>query len=313
MKRIAIFLLCVLAVLLLVDYFGGWPSSKQSEEVVVQRPERTLKADPIPATHPRPEAVTPNAAPTQTRKSAPKASSEAPKASQTQSGPLEIPVSNLGAEQIIAHVGFTLGYNSRTRLPNWVAYELTRAEVSGEEPRGSHFRPDPQARGVQAANDDYRNSGWDKGHMCPAGDMKWSKQAMNESFYFTNICPQNRNLNRGDWKDLEELCRDLASRYGNLYIVCGPVVGQAKNGRLGANAVTIPDGFYKALLAKTPNGYTAIGFYFENAAGSRNLNYYARTIDQIEAMTHIDLFPALPDAIEQSIESNFTLSHWGIN
>ena len=308
MKRIAIFLLCLLAVLLLVDYLGGWPSDKRSEEVATERPARVLKEDPILADKALPKPI---ALP----KSGPSAKpvAEASDADQKQGGALEIPVSNLGAEQVIAHVGFTLGYNSRTRLPNWVAYELTRAEVAGEEPRASHFRPDPQARGVQAANDDYRNSGWDKGHMCPAGDMKWSKQAMYESFYFTNICPQNRNLNRGDWKDLEELCRDLASRYGNLYIVCGPVVGQTKNGRLGANAVAIPDGFYKALLAKTTNGYTAIGFYFENAAGSRKLNYYARTIDQIEEMTHTDLFPALPDAIEQSVESQFSLSHWGIN
>lgn len=226
---------------------------------------------------------------------------------------LETPKASIRNEQIIEYLGFTVSYNANTRLPNWVAYELTHSEVLGEVPRAKHFYQDPQVVGPQADNEDYRNSGWDKGHMCPAGDMKWSKQAMYESFYFTNICPQNPNLNRGDWKDLEEKCRELAQRYGNIYIVCGAIVGDAINGCLGYNKVTIPDAFYKVLLVKSATSYEGIGFYFDNSPGSRRLSYYAKSIDNIEELTNIDFFYQLPDDIEEKIESKFSLVSWGIN
>lgn len=226
---------------------------------------------------------------------------------------LEIPtaVSTL-KEQKISHLGYTVSYNSSYKLPNWVAYELTYEEVQGTIPRAKKFIQDPNVKGVQADNDDYHNSGWDKGHMCPAGDMKWSKQAMNESFYFTNICPQNPNLNGGDWKDLEEKCRDLTSHYGKIYIACGAIVGQAVNGTIGYNKVVIPEAFYKVLLVETSRGYESIGFYFENKAGHRNLSYYAKSVDEIEQLTKIDFFAALTDSIEREVESKYNISVWQI-
>lgn len=225
---------------------------------------------------------------------------------------LEIPIAAGVQEQIIEHVGYTVSFNSQTRLPNWVAYELTYAEANGTFPRDKRFNQDPYVRGMQADNDDYKNSGWDKGHMCPAGDAKWSKQAMSDSFYFTNICPQNPNLNGGDWKDLEEKCRAITQFYGKVYIVCGAIVGDAINGTLGYNRVTIPDAFYKVLLVETSKGYEGIGFYFENKAGQKSLGNYARSIDYIEQITNIDFFPALPDNIETDVESKYNLSVWHI-
>lgn len=227
----------------------------------------------------------------------------------TMTSQLEIPFSY---STPIYHTGFSVSYNEDTRLPNWVAYELTYEEVQGSVPRAKMFTQDPDVRGVQADNEDYRNTGWDKGHMCPAGDMKWSEQAMNESFYFTNICPQNPNLNGGDWKDLEEKCRAITQFYGKVYIVCGAIVGDAINGTLGYNRVTIPDAFYKVLLVETSKGYEGIGFYFENKAGHKSLGNYARSIDYIEQITNIDFFPALPDNIETDVESKYNLSVWHI-
>lgn len=226
---------------------------------------------------------------------------------------LEIPIvlSTL-KEQIISHLGYAVSYNSSHKLPNWVAYELTYDEVLGTIPRAKKFTQDPNVKGAQADNDDYRNSGWDKGHMCPAGDMKRSKQAMNESFYFTNICPQNPNLNGGDWKDLEEKCRDLTRHYGKIYIVCGAIVGRAANGTIGYNKVVIPDAFYKVLLVETSRGYESIGFYFENKAGHRNLSYYAKSVDEIEQLTNIDFFAALTDDVEKEVESKYNISVWQI-
>ena len=162
---------------------------------------------------------------------------------------VEIPAKIEGRqEQIITHIGYTVSYNSDWKIPNWVAYELTKAEVEGVEPRGNNFMPDPNVPyNKTATTNDYRNSGWDRGHMAPAGDMKWSEQAMKESFYLSNICPQNRNLNAGIWKTLEEQVRDLAVQKGNLYVVCGPVVSEQPE-TIGDNKVTIPDAFFKVLL-----------------------------------------------------------------
>ena len=108
-------------------------------------------------------------------------------------------------EQVIQHLGYTVSYNPEWLVPNWVAYELTNFETGGEQERKNHFKPDPLVNGDPVVTSDYSNSGYDRGHMAPAADMKWSEQAMRESFYMTNMCPQLHNLNAGDWKDLEEL------------------------------------------------------------------------------------------------------------
>ena len=224
---------------------------------------------------------------------------------------IEIPrITDNRDSQIISHTGYTVSYNKSTRLPNWVAYELTNEEVNGTCKRNSRFYQDPDVEGRQAENADYRNTGWDKGHIAPAGDMKWDEQAMMESGYFTNVCPQNHNLNGGDWRSLEEKCRDLARRYGSVYIVAGPVVGEAKNGCLGANLVAIPDGFFKVLMIYHNEAYEGVGFYFENVAGHNPLRVYVKTIDEIEALTGIDFFYALPDKLEEEVERTVNEEIW---
>ena len=212
--------------------------------------------------------------------------------------------------QVIEHCGYTVSYNEQRCNPNWVAYELTAEEVDGTEPRGSKFIPDPKVKGRQAVDDDYRNSGWDRGHLAPAADMKWSEQAMDESFYLSNISPQNGNLNRGVWKSIEELARDNANRYGKILVVTGPVFTSKKGlGYIGDNRVLIPNGFYKVLLAYK-DGYTGIGFYCENIAGKKKLQTYAKSIDEIEEITGIDFFHLIPDDIEADTESQFDWNDW---
>ena len=121
---------------------------------------------------------------------------------------LEIPITQKECtEQIISHLGFTVSYNQDWLIPNWVAYELTNTEVNGTYPRRGSFCPDPKVKGRTAVTYDYTNSGYDRGHMAPAADLKWSEQSMLESFYLSNICPQNRNLNSGIWLGLEEAVR----------------------------------------------------------------------------------------------------------
>lgn len=207
-------------------------------------------------------------------------------------------------EQIISYIGYTLSYNNETRLPNWVAYELTAEEADGENPRKDRFRQDPQAYGPQGDKDDYKHSGWDRGHMAPAGDFKWSEEAMDETYYFTNICPQNTQLNTGDWKELEEQCRRWAGKYGRLYIVCGPIVQENVHGTLGTNKVVIPDKFFKVVLIPVAGEWRGAGFIFDNPPQrkskisgkppvKRPLKSYMKDMDELEKITGIRFFPEL--------------------
>lgn len=217
-------------------------------------------------------------------------------------------------EKIVHHTGYTVSFNTDWLIPNWVAYELTAEEVQGVEPRSNKFEPDPQIW-QSPSTEEYKNSGYDRGHMAPAADMKWSKQAMEESFYTSNICPQNKNLNKGDWKDLEEHVRAMATKYDHIYITCGPIVS-TKPKTIGQNSyinrVSVPDAFYKVILRKNNESWSAVGFMMPNQAGHKPLNKYAISVDDIEIITDIDFFVALPDSIEEIVESTYNLTDWDL-
>ena len=206
-------------------------------------------------------------------------------------------------ETIITHTGYTVSYNHHYKTPNWVAWELTRDETKGTESRKSKFEPDPNLPEPRVEHSDYTNSGYDRGHMAPAADMKWSKQAMAESFYMSNICPQNRKLNRDDWGDLEEKCREWAKKYGRVYIACGPIYDKASPKRIGKHQVAVPDRFFKVVLIYNRKKPIAMGFLFENKAHHQNLKNYMVKVDQVEEETGLDFFSKVPDEVENRIES----------
>ena len=229
---------------------------------------------------------------------------------------LELPeIISTQPQEIVHHVGYTVSFNSDWRIPNWVAYELTAEEVQGVEPRGNDFLPDPDIVSGTPSTDDYKNSGYDRGHMAPAADMKWSKQAMTESFYTSNICPQNQNLNKGDWKDLEEHVRNMATKYDHIYIACGPIVS-AKPKTIGQysyiDRIAIPDAFFKAVLRKKNGSWSALGFMMPNQAGHKKLSSYAMSIEELEMIIDMDLFYNLPDSVEEQVEKTFNLSDWDL-
>lgn len=216
-------------------------------------------------------------------------------------------------EKILHRRGYTVSYNRNLKIPNWVAWELTPAKLVERESRTDKFLPDPDLPESEAVTtDDYKRAGMDRGHMCPAGDNRWHWMAMQESFYMTNICPQNHNLNRGDWKELEEACRRWARKEGKIYIVCGPVLYQQPHRTIGKkHKITVPEGFFKVVLCTNGPSPKAIGFIYKNAAGSRPLENYASTVDAVERITGIDFFPALPDEIEKKVEAEYDLNQWG--
>jgi len=204
--------------------------------------------------------------------------------------------------QIIRRTGYTLSYNAKHKTPQWVAWELTKEETRGTEKRSTEFFSDPDVIGTKAVTYDYSHSGYDRGHMAPAGDMKWSKKAMQESFYMSNICPQNHNLNTGRWNDLEMKSREWARRYGKVHIVCGPIYKGMRNEYIGDHRVKVPDAFFKVILINNERKQAALGFYFENEAGKSPLEDYLVSVDKLEQMTGLDFFSALPDELENRLE-----------
>lgn len=181
---------------------------------------------------------------------------------------IEIPAIS-SSDSIIVYQGFVVSYDSEHLIPKWVAYELTSEEVDGKVSRSGSFGMDLNYKGKQAMREDYSYSGWDKGHMAPAADMKWSQEAMWESFYLTNVCPQNHELNGGDWLVLEKKARELAKRYSKVYITCGPIIGENINGVIGDSKVTVPDKFFKAFLIEADGVYHSIAFLMENDSEHR--------------------------------------------
>ena len=214
---------------------------------------------------------------------------------------------------LIVHSAYILSYNSNTLIANWVAYELTAEETDGPWNRkGLRFLPDPECHNKQADNEDYRNSGYSRGHLAPAGDMKWDSLAMIESFYYTNCVPQDKELNNGKWNQLEMKARSWAMEYGRVYIVCGPAFLNEDTLRIGHNSVAVPDACFKALLVPTDKGHSAIAFLMRNGGESRSVKECALTVDELEVIIGIDLFYNLPDSEEDSVESKVIWEDWGL-
>lgn len=217
------------------------------------------------------------------------------------------------SEHILVYEGFTASYNHSTLVPNWVAYDLTSEETQGEYTSGSNFSRDPHLKGRQASREDYSHSGWDKGHMAPKADLKWSEKAWWESHYFTNICPQDRKMNGGDWNRLEQLVRRLARQYGNVYVVCGPIFDSCVHGTIGQAMVQVPDAFFKALLVPVDGSYQAVAFVMHNDSRRQPPEKVAMTVNELEQMIGRDLFPTLDDSVEETIESAYNPAVWGFD
>lgn len=217
---------------------------------------------------------------------------------------LEVPRALKNKNEILLHrTAYRASYNSFYKTPNWVAWELTEQETYGNNKRTNKFVPDPDLPEPKVTTQDYVRSGYDRGHMAPAADMKWNKKAMEESFYMSNICPQNPKLNKDDWADLEEKCRSWAKKYKKVYVVCGPVYTTASPKRIGTHKVAVPDLFYKTVLVNDGKQTLCMGFLFPNKAGRQKLGKYMVTVDSLEKLTGYDFFSKLPDSIENKAEA----------
>ncbi|MCH5237935.1 MAG: DNA/RNA non-specific endonuclease [Muribaculaceae bacterium] len=212
-------------------------------------------------------------------------------------------------EQIKEYTGFTVSFNKDNHTPNYVAWELLGTEVSNEVSRTDNFWQDLEIEGCPA-HSDYSYSGWDRGHMCPAADQKWSREAMEDCFVMTNMCPQDHDLNAGAWNTLENKERQWAKRDSCIMIIAGPIYSENDTDRIGRSGVRVPGAFFKALLAPYIEKPRAIAFVYPNINSTGNMEKYAMSIDDLETLLGYDLFPALPDDIENAVEAEFSFVEW---
>ncbi len=218
---------------------------------------------------------------------------------------------SIDVEKILKREGYTVSYNVRERQPNYVAWVLSPARVKGSARRCSTFFHDPELSDDERSTlDDYRSSGYDRGHMCPAGDNKWSSTAMIESFYLSNVCPQKHTLNGGSWRVLEEACRKwVGQRNENIYIVSGTVFKKDER-KLIHRRVRVPAYFFKTLLCLDKGHEKGIGFIFCNDTSDQPVEQHVCSIDSIEKLTGYDLYASLSQSLQQKLESQSCLRIW---
>jgi endonuclease G, mitochondrial len=213
--------------------------------------------------------------------------------------------------QIVKHTYYTLSYCEKDEQPEWVYYELTSEMLKGRQPRSDDYRPDFQISTISAQLEDYQGSGYDRGHLCPAGDMKLNPTSMSESFYLSNMSPQDKDFNAGIWNTLEDRVRKWALTFERIYVVTGGVLTSNK-GKIGLNGVSIPKYFYKIIYDPRGPG-KMIAFLIPNENSEKALQNYIVTVDSLENLTGIDFFPELPDSNENHLESSLNLSSWSFN
>jgi endonuclease G len=206
------------------------------------------------------------------------------------------PADNLN-DTLLNYTGFTISYNEDNEQPAWVAYILTAAEVqTGNEERSENFRPDKNIRTGSAALKDYSGSGYDRGHMAPAADMKWSPEAMSESFLLSNMSPQDKGFNRGIWSRLEAKVREWALENDSILIITGPVL-KGINKYIGENKVGVPDYYFKVIADISSPSYKVISFLLQNKSSTGDIMNYAVTVDSLERVTGYDFFASIPDKV----------------
>ena len=214
------------------------------------------------------------------------------------------------ADTIIEREGYALGYIEKHEQPAWVQYVLTADEVSrAMVNRSDDFRADPYVPTGSATPQDYTRSGYDRGHLAPAADMAYSARTMSESFYMSNMSPQTPQFNRGIWSKLEKLVRHFATREKRIVVVTGPILTAEKAITIGANKVSVPQYYYKAIYDTTPPE-KMIAFVMPNKGSNADLRTFVVTVDDVEVMTGLDFFSLVPQPLQEQLESSINISAW---
>jgi endonuclease G, mitochondrial len=181
----------------------------------------------------------------------------------------------------------------------WAKYELTYKQITGKQKRTNNFRKDERLQNPVESSD-YRGSGFDRGHLVPAADMRLNYISMSETFYMTNMSPQVPRFNQGIWQRIEDYTRQLVSKYGDAHIITAPLL--KRDLPRTYNGITVPDWYYKIIYI--PSKQVMLSFLIENKDhGKAKIQNYQVSVDDIEDLTGLDFFAELSDDLEKSLES----------
>ncbi len=212
-------------------------------------------------------------------------------------------------KSIVKHHYYTLSYVEKYEQAEWVAYQLTDDQIVYTTIKRPYFEQDPLVKTGSADWQNFKNSGYNKGHLLPAADRKFSKETYYETFLTSNVSPQVYDFNAGIWNRLEEKIRYWAQKYEKLYVVTGGILTDDLK-TIGYEDVAVPNYFYKILLDYTEPEIKAIAFLVPHKESNKALYDFVVSIDEIESLTGIDFFPALPDDIENSLEKSSDYKGW---
>ncbi|EAS21068.1 endonuclease [Flavobacteria bacterium BBFL7] len=218
-----------------------------------------------------------------------------------------LPTSN---NQVIHHKTYSLSYNEKHEQAEWTAHILRESDITNNNFKRPYFEVDNMVKTGAAHWRNYKKSGYDRGHLVPAGDRTGSKKVYEETFLTSNISPQEHEFNAGIWNRLEQKTRYYAKRYNELYVVTGPIFKDYKD-EIGSENVTVPSAFYKIIYRQKDSGNgIALAFLMPHRASSKPIYYYVTSVDEIEKQTGIDFFSQLPDAVEDELEANNSSKGW---
>ena len=205
-----------------------------------------------------------------------------------------LPTSTTG--QTIHHQGYSLSYNEPHEQAEWVAYELKKSHLSNTNFKRPYFEIDEAVKTKAAHWRNYKKSGYDKGHLCPAGDRKYSQTAHDETFLTSNISPQKHDFNAGVWNRLEQKTRYWASKYDGVFVVSGGVLkGTMKT--IGTEKVAVPNQFYKVIIDNNSGDTKMLAFLMDHEDSNKPLYKFVVSVDEVEALTGIDFFHELDDEV----------------
>ena len=210
---------------------------------------------------------------------------------------------------IVKHEFYSLSYNEKYEQAEWVAYQLKSEMITRNHFNRPFFIEDNLVPTHSADWRNYKKSGFDKGHLCPAGDMKFSKKAFDDTFFTSNISPQKHDFNDGVWNRLESKVRYWAQKNNSIYVVTGGVL-QENLPEIGRENVAVPNAFYKVLLKNDGGNYKMIAFLVPSQDSNEPLYKFVISTDELEKLTGINFYPALPDSVENLLEKNKDYKDW---
>ena len=211
--------------------------------------------------------------------------------------------------QIVHHQNYSLSYSEKHEQAEWVAYELKATHLSKTNRKRPYFEIDNAVKTTAAHWRNYKKSGYDKGHLCPAGDRCFTKEAHDETFLTSNISPQKHAFNAGVWNRLEQKVRYWAKKNNGVFVVTGGVL-ESNLKSIGSENVAVPNQFYKILLDNTNGTIKMLAFLMPHKDSNAPLYKFVVSVDKIEALTGIDFFPELNNTLEEKLEGSNSYKNW---